>query len=95
MITSKQRATLRGFANKLEVVVHIGKSGVTPTVVKQVVDALDAREMIKCKVQDNAMLTAKTVATELAEAVNADIVQVIGSKLVLYKRLPKEQIYEI
>lgn len=95
MITSKQRATLRGLANKLEVIVHIGKSGVTPTVLKQVNDALAAREMIKGKVQDNAMLTAKTVATDLANAAEADVVQVIGSKFVLYKRLPKEQIYNI
>lgn len=95
MITSKQRATLRSSANKLEVVVHIGKSGVTPTVLKQVNDALAAREMIKCKVQDNAMLTAKTVATDLAEASEAEIVQVIGSKFVLYKKLPKDQIYKL
>lgn len=95
MITSKQRAILRGHANKLEVVVHIGKSGVTSTVLKQVNDALVAREMIKCKVQDNALLSAKSVAVELAEAAEAEIIQTIGSKIVLYKRLEKEQIYSI
>lgn len=94
-ITSKQRAFLRSQANKLEVVVHVGKSGVTSTVLKQVNDALAAREMIKCKVQDNAMLTAKTVAAELSEGAEAEIIQVIGSKFVLYKRLPKDNIYTL
>lgn len=95
MITTKQRATLRGHANKLEVVLYIGKSGVTSTVLKQANDALLAREMIKCKVQDNAMLTARDVAVNLAEAAEAEIVQVIGSKFVLYKKHPKQPIYEI
>lgn len=95
MITTKQRATLRGYANKLEVVLYIGKSGVTSTVLKQANDALLAREMIKCKVQDNAMLTAREVANELAEAAEAEIVQVIGSRFVLYKKHPKEAIYDL
>lgn len=95
MITTKQRATLRGYANKLEVVLYIGKSGVTSTILKQANDALLAREMIKCKVQDNAMLTAREVAVNLAEAAEAEIVQVIGSRFVLYKKHPKQPIYEI
>ncbi|WMJ23680.1 YhbY family RNA-binding protein [Paludicola sp. MB14-C6] len=95
MITTKQRATLRGHANKLEVILHIGKSGVTPTVIVQAKDALVAREMIKGKVQDNAMLSAQEVANELAESTGAEIVQVIGSKFVLYKKNPKNPVYEI
>ena len=93
MITTKQRATLRGHANKLEVVLQIGKSGVTSTILKQANDALLARELIKCKVQDNSMLTAKDVAANLAEASESEIVQVIGSKFVLYKKHPKQPIY--
>lgn len=95
MITSKQRAALRGYANKLEVILYIGKSGVTSTILKQANDALEAREMIKCKVQENAMLTAREVAQELAEAAEAEIVQVIGSRFVLYKRHAKNPIFEI
>lgn len=95
MITTKQRATLRGHANKLEPILHIGKGGVTPTVIVQAKDALAAREMFKGKVQDNAMLSAYEVANEIAEAVEADIVQVIGSKFVLYKKNRKNPIYEI
>lgn len=95
MITSKQRAKLRGYANKLEVVLQIGKQGITHTIVKQANDALIARELIKCKVQDNAMTDTREVATKLAEETQAEAVQVIGSKFVLYKKKDKEPIYEI
>lgn len=95
MITTKQRAALRGLANKLEVILYIGKSGVTSTILKQANDALLAREMIKCKVQDNAILSTREVALELAEAAEAEVVQVIGSKFILYKRNAKKPIYDI
>lgn len=95
MITTKQRATLRGYANQLEVVVQIGKGGITPTVLKQVNDALAAREMIKCKVQESAPVAAREAAQELAEAAECDIVQVIGSRFILYKQNRKKPIYEI
>ncbi len=68
VITSKQRAKLRGYANGLEAILQIGKGGVTPTVLKQLNDALEARELVKGKVQDNCMLTAREAAQELAEA---------------------------
>lgn len=95
MITTKERATLRSYANKLEVVLYVGKNGVTETVLKQAKDALEAREMIKCKVQDNAFVTARDVANEIAEAIDCDIVQTIGSKFVLYKQNKKNPIYEL
>lgn len=95
MITTKQRANLRSQANKLEVILQIGKQGITPTVLKQANDALDAREMIKGKVLDNSMLDARGVAQELAEAAECEIVQVIGSKFVLYKQNKKKPIYEL
>lgn len=95
MITTKQRATLRGYANKLEVCLFIGKYGITSTVLKQANDALDSREMIKCKVQDACILNAREACTELAIASDCDIVQVIGSKFVLYKKKKKEPLYQI
>jgi len=95
MITTKQRAFLRGKANGLEVILMIGKSGITSTILKQANDALLPREMIKCKVLDNSMLDTRAVATELAEAAEADIVQVIGSKFVLYKQNKKKPVYDI
>ncbi|MEG1027732.1 MAG: YhbY family RNA-binding protein, partial [Oscillospiraceae bacterium] len=93
--TTKQRAKLRGYANSLEVILQIGKSGVTSTVLKQVNDALAARELVKGKVLDNSLLSAREVAVKLAEDADAEIVQVIGSKFVLYKQKKKDAIYEI
>lgn len=95
MITTKQRAALRKYANGIEVILIIGKSGVTPTVLKQLNDAFPSRELVKGKVLENSLYTAKDAAQELAEAAECDIVQVIGSKFVLYKRNQKEPIYEI
>ncbi len=90
MLTSKQRAQLRALANSEETIVHIGKSGVTENVVKQAADALKARELIKCKVQENSMLTAREACDELAEKTGAEVVQVIGSRFVIYTRNDKE-----
>ena len=58
-LTSKQRAQLRGIANSIDTIVHIGKDGITENLVKQADDALEAREIIKCKVQENSLLTAR------------------------------------
>lgn len=95
MITTKQRAALRKYANGIEAILIIGKNGVTPTVLKQLNDAFPSRELVKGKVLENSLYTAKEAAQELAEAAECDIVQVIGSKFVLYKRNQKEPIYEI
>ena len=85
MITTKQRAYLRGLANKVPALYQIGKDGINENFIRQTVDALEARELIKIHVLDSALLTAREAAGELAEAVGADVVQVIGNKLVLYK----------
>lgn len=95
MLTSKQRAYLRSCANSIETILYIGKEGVTPTVLKQANDALLAREMIKGKVQENSLLTAREAAQELAEAAECDVVQVIGSRFVLYKQNLKKPTYEL
>ena len=87
-ITSKQRAQLRALAQNLEVVVHIGKEGVTPNVAASAEQALLARELIKCKVLENSLLTAR-------EACDALQVQVIGTKFVLYKKNPKNPVIKL
>lgn len=89
-LTSKERATLRSQANSMETILHIGKGGIVDTLVKQVEDALIAREMIKIKILETAPVTPKEAANQLAEAVGCDVVQVIGSKAVLYKEDKKE-----
>lgn len=95
MLTSKQRAALRSKANTMETILQVGKSGVGDTLVQQVADALLAREMIKLRVLENSLLTAKEAAAELAERTGADVVQVIGTRFVLFKRNLENPIYEI
>ena len=85
-LSSKQRAYLRSLSNDLDVIVHIGKDGIGDNLVKQANDALEARELIKCRVLENSMLTAREAADTLAARCRAEQVQGIGSKFVLYKR---------
>ena len=87
MITSKQRAQLRGMAAALNTELQIGKSGITENVVRQAEEALAARELIKGRVLDNSLLSARDA---LCEACGADGVQVIGSKFVLFKQNEKD-----
>ena len=85
-LTSKQRAQLRGLANSLDTILHVGKDGISDNLVKQANDALEAREIIKCKVLENSMLTAREACEQLAKLTRSESVQVIGSKFVLYRR---------
>lgn len=94
MLTSKQRAFLRSKANQMETIFQVGKGGVTEILAEQVQDALQARELIKLRVLENSLLTAREAATELAELTGADVVQVIGTRFVLFKRNQKNPIYE-
>ena len=84
-LTSKQRAQLRSLANSIDTLVHVGKDGLGENLVKQADDALEARELIKGKVLENSMLTAREAAEELAVATRSEVVQVIGTKFVLYR----------
>ena len=84
-LTSKQRAQLRAMANGLEPVVHIGKDGIGDNLVKQANDALEARELIKCRVLENCELTAREACDALSRLTRSEQVQVIGTKFVLYR----------
>lgn len=95
MITPKQRAELKGLANSLEPVFQIGKGGVNDAQVNQIDDYLRVHELVKIKVLDNSLYTAKEAAIEIAEKINADVVQVIGSKAILYKRNEKEPVIKL
>jgi len=85
MLTSKQRAYLRGLANTEKAIMQIGKGGISENLVKTVSDALEARELIKLTVLENCMYTPKEAANELAEACGADVAGVIGRKIILYR----------
>ncbi|MCY1714615.1 YhbY family RNA-binding protein [Caproiciproducens galactitolivorans] len=90
MITSKQRAYLRSLANELDTILMIGKSGVGEDIVKQADDALTAREIIKAKVLETSPVPVREAAEQIAGRTNAEVVQVIGAKFVLYRRNEKE-----
>lgn len=85
-LTSKQRAQLRGLANSLDVIVHIGKDGISENLVKQADEALEARELIKCRVLENSLYTAREACDELSRLTRSEQVQVIGTKFVLYRQ---------
>ena len=89
-ITSKQRAQLRGLAMEEDTIIQVGKGGITENLVASVNAALKARELVKGKVLENSMHTAREACDALCQACNAEGVQVIGTKFVLYKRNEKE-----
>ena len=81
-LTSKQRAQLRGLANTIDTIIHIGKDGIGENLVKQADDALEARELIKGRVlENNIEYDARLAAQELAKATRSEVVQVIGTQV--------------
>ena len=78
MLTGKQRAFLRSLAQKEDVILYVGKAGITDPVIAQAREALAARELVKGKVQENSMFTAREAQEALCEACGAEGVQVIG-----------------
>ena len=89
-MTSKQRAYLRGLANTMEPIVHVGKDGVNDNMVKQLSDALEARELVKGTVLQNSPLTAREAIAELCEGTGAEPVQCIGNRFVVYREREKD-----
>ena len=85
MLTSKRRAQLRGLAATEDTIVHIGKGGITDNIVTQMNDALKARELVKGRVLENSLLTAREACDELSALTRSEQVQVIGPKFVLYR----------
>lgn len=85
MLNSRQRAQLRGMANTMETIFQVGKGGVGDQLKKQVDEALEARELIKLRVLESSPATSREAAEDIAAAVGADVVQVIGSRFVLYR----------
>ncbi len=85
MLTSKQRAYLRGLANTENAIMQIGKGGIGENLVKTVSDALEARELVKLTVLESCMGAPKDIAAELAAATDSDVVGVVGRKIILYR----------
>lgn len=89
-MTSKQRAYLRGLANTIDAIFQVGKSGVSENFIKQVDEALEARELIKISVLETADKNAKELAVEIADSTDSIVVQTIGSKITLYRPKKKD-----
>lgn len=92
-MTSKQRAYLRGQANTLEAIFQIGKTGLTKNLLIQLSDALEARELIKISVLETAPGTAKSLAIDIANSINTEVIQVIGNKITLFRQKKKDSRY--
>ena len=90
MLTSKRRAELRSEANTLETTLMVGKGGVTDSVLAEAATQLEARELVKGRVLETAMLTAREACDAICEALRADGVQCVGSKFVIYKKSEKK-----
>ncbi|WP_419084631.1 YhbY family RNA-binding protein [Ruminococcus sp.] len=95
MLNSKQRAKLRSIASHEDTIFQIGKSGVTDEAAVQIENALRARELVKIKVLENAPVFAKEAAAEIAEKTGSQVVTVIGTKVVLYKKNDKDPKIEL
>ena len=90
MLTSKQRAYLRSMAAMYDTIFQVGKGGITDNMCEQIANALEARELIKCTVQDTAPHTAREACQILCEKLGAQPVQCIGRKFSIYRRNEKE-----
>lgn len=90
MLTSKQRAELRSEANTLETTLMVGKGGITEAVIAEAATQLEARELVKGRVLESALLTAREACDALCEAVRAEGIQCVGSKFVIYKKSEKK-----
>ncbi|MFL0247447.1 ribosome assembly RNA-binding protein YhbY [Candidatus Clostridium stratigraminis] len=95
MITSKQRSFLRSLSNGLEPLFQIGKGGIEEAFLKQLKDALEARELIKIKVLSNSGYDTREASDIICKAIGCEGIQAIGSKIVLYKKSEKKPKIEL
>jgi len=94
-MTSKQRAFLRAAANKLEPIAQVGKAGVTPEQTASLDEVLEARELIKISVLESCEDRPKDAADTISGRTKSEIVQVVGRKIVLYRRSVKKPVVEL
>ena len=92
-MTSKQRAYLRSLANSIDPIFQIGKAGLSENLLKQLDDAIEARELIKINVLESSGEDVKALGNEIADSINAICVQTMGNKITLYRARKKIQLY--
>jgi len=95
LLTSKQRAYLRSLSQDLDTIFQIGKGGISEEICLQILNALEARELIKARVLENSGYSAREAADEIADSIGCDVVSCVGSKFVLYKESQKKKRIEI
>lgn len=95
MISGKQRSYLKALANGIDPIFQVGKNGITEIFLKQVDDALEAREIVKINVLNNSLLEAKNVALDVSDKLNAEFVQSIGNKFVIYRESKENKKIEL
>ncbi|MCR5702765.1 MAG: ribosome assembly RNA-binding protein YhbY [Lachnospiraceae bacterium] len=88
-MTSKERAYLKGLAMSIDPVLNVGKGSITPEFIRAVDEAIEKRELIKLSVLKNCMDDPRAIAETVAERTNSQVVQVIGKKIVLYRKNKK------
>lgn len=87
-MTGKERAALRSEAHHLDVLVHIGHAGLTPALLKSLDDVLRTKELVKAQVARGGELSAREAAAAAAEAMGAEVIQVIGRTFTLFRENP-------
>lgn len=95
MLTSKQRAYLRGRANDYDTIFQVGKGGINENMLEQIDNALEARELIKLRTLENSDFFAREAADTIAEELGADVVSVVGSRFVLYRESEKNKKFDL
>ena len=95
MLSGKQRSYLKKMAHELDPTVYIGKSGLTENIKKEMLTGFEARELVKVKIQEGCTLEPKEVANQLADELDAEFVQAIGRKFVLYRESKDHQKIEL
>ena len=95
MLTGKQRSFLRGEANNLDPYVHIGKEGLNEAVYEKIDEVLDDHELVKIRVLDNSLEDINEVAHEVCNQLGAELIQVIGSVFIIFRRNMEEPVYNL
>ena len=94
-MTSKERKVLSGMGQRIEPIFQIGKNGLDGVIIKELSDALDARELIKISVLRNCDYSAKEIIEELCEELGAEPISCVGSKIVIYRRSGRKDVKHI
>lgn len=95
MFTSKQRSHLKSLGANLDPIMQVGKEGITDNLLQSLSDALEARELIKIHILENATDEPKAMAQEIADGLQGEVVIVMGRKAVLYRRSSRKDFKHI